>query len=151
MPTYPPRGFSLLEVLVVIAIVAVITTFVSISITKNVEQLVFNEAVRFRTIIETVSDRAAIFQRPMIIRLNSKGYKVMEKVHGNWIVLEDNFLGPYEMVKQVNSSSSVNEILINGMGFMMAGKVSFSSINKTENSIIESVVFFDELGRVEIR
>jgi prepilin-type N-terminal cleavage/methylation domain-containing protein len=145
-----PRGFSLFEILVVIVIIGMSTLFVSISVTNNGQRKVFNEAVRLRTIIETVADRAAIFQRPMIISIQPHGYEVKERIQGNWILLKEGFLSPYRIEEQVRTSSKNNEILINGMGFTNRGEILFFSTYKNKNGSYKSVVLFDELGRVNI-
>jgi prepilin-type N-terminal cleavage/methylation domain-containing protein len=150
MLIFPPRGFSLFEILVVIAIIAISTTLVSVSFSHNGEKRVFNEAARFRTIIETVSDRAAILQRPMIVVLRPDGYKVKERIHGNWVLLNEGFLSPYHLQEEVRTSSNSKEIFINGMGFMDKGEISFFSIYKKKNVVVKSIVLFDELGRVKI-
>ncbi len=147
----PPRGFSLLEILVVVAIIAISSTFVSISITNNEKKIVFNEASRFRTIIETVSDRAAILQRPMLLNLKPDGYEVKERRHGRWILIKEGFLQPYDLEKRVRISSILDEIFVNGMGFMRRGEISFFSTSKSKKVAIKSIVLFDELGRVEIQ
>ena len=146
----PPRGFSIFEVLVVISIIGISTLFVSISINTNEKKKVFNQASRFSNVVETVSDRAAIFRRPMVISLKSNSYEVKERVHGNWTLLKEGFLSPYTLGDNIRISSENDEILINGMGYMTAGEVSFFLMLKNKNGNITANVFFDELGRVEI-
>ena len=151
MLTYPPRGFSIFEVLIVIVIIGISTLFVSVSINSSEQKKVFKEASRFSSIVETVADRAAIFRRPMIISLNSNSYSVRERVYGNWVLLEKGFLSPHILGKNVRSWSENNEIYINGLGYMTKGEVSFFLNQENKNDNIKANVFFDELGRVEIQ
>ena len=151
MLIYPPRGFSIFEVLIVIAVIGISTLFVSISIKSSEQKKVYKEASRFSTIVETVADRAAIFRRPMIISLKSNSYNIRERIHGNWILLEKGFLGPHIFEKNVRSRSENNEIYINGMGYMTSGEVLFFWDYDNKNDNITTNVFFDELGRVEIQ
>ena len=151
MLIYPPRGFSIFEVLIVIAIIGISTLFVTISIKSGEQKKVYKEASRFSTIVETVADRAAIFRRPMIISLKSNSYNIRERIHGNWILLEKGFLGPHILEKNVRSWSENNEIYINGMGYMISGEVLFFWNYENKNDNITTNVFFDELGRVEIQ
>lgn len=151
MLIYPPRGFSIFEVLIVIAVIGISTLFVTISIKSGEQKKVYKEASRFSTIVETVADRAAIFRRPMIISLKSNSYNIRERIHGNWILLEKGFLGPHILEKNVRSWSENNEIYINGMGYMISGEVLFFWNYENKNDNITTNVFFDELGRVEIQ
>ena len=107
----PPRGFSIFEVLVVISIIGISTLFVSISINTNEKKKVFNQASRFSNVVETVSDRAAIFRRPMVISLKSNSYEVKERVRGNWTLLKEGFLSPYTLEDNITISSENDEIL----------------------------------------
>ena len=147
----PPRGFSIFEVLIVIAIIGISTLLISISISSSEKKKVFKEASRFSTIIQTVSDRAAIFRRPMIINLKSDSYEIRERTRGNWVLLNKGFLSPHTFTDNVRSSYKNDEIYINGMGYVTRGEVSFFLINKNNNGNINVNVFFDELGRVEIQ
>lgn len=151
MLIYPPRGFSIFEVLIVIAVIGISTLFVTISIKSGEQKKVYKEASRFSTIVETVADRAAIFRRPLIISLKSNSYNIRERIHGNWILLEKGFLGPHILEKNVRSWSENNEIYVNGMGYMTSGEVLFFWNYENKNDNITTNVFFDELGRVEIQ
>ena len=88
-PTSPPKGFSLLEVLVVLAIVGLLLGTTTLSFRQAESRRLQEEAERLSLVIAAVSDRAAMMNRRHRLSLDAQGYRVDEWVRGEWRALKD--------------------------------------------------------------
>ena len=88
-PTSHPKGFSLLEVLVVLAIVGLLLGATTLSFRQAESRRLQEEAERLSLVIAAVSDRAAMMNRRHRLSLDAQGYRVEEWVRGEWRALTD--------------------------------------------------------------
>ena len=84
-PISPPRGFSLLETLVVIAILGLMMAVAGLSLFQVGERKFKAEADRIAAIVVAVSDRAAITQRDHRIIFDRDGLRIEEQRRGQWL------------------------------------------------------------------
>lgn len=84
-PISPPRGFSLLETLVVIAIVGFLMAVAGLSLFQAGERKFKAEGDRIAAVLLAVSDRAAIMQRDHRLIFDRDGLRVEEQRRGRWV------------------------------------------------------------------
>lgn len=87
MRTLHPRGFSLIEILVVLAIVSIALTTVSLSLFRPASKAFDTELQRLERIIQLTSERAVLLGREHRMVMASGGYRVEERFAGSWRVL----------------------------------------------------------------
>jgi prepilin-type N-terminal cleavage/methylation domain-containing protein len=84
-PISPPRGFSLLETLVVIAILGLLMAVAGLSLFQVGERKFKAEVDRVSAVVVAVSDRAAITQRDHRLIFDLDGLRVEEQRRGQWL------------------------------------------------------------------
>jgi len=84
------RGFTLLELMVVLVIVGIILTFVGLSTggDARAEQLK-REATRLIALIDMASEQAILRSEQLAIRFGDTDYEFMVARAGKWVALED--------------------------------------------------------------
>lgn len=84
------RGFTLIEVLVVLAIVSVVATGVSLSVESLRQQDTTREVERLRLVLEATAERARTRGQPLAFELLADGYRFSRlDTDGRWYPLED--------------------------------------------------------------
>jgi prepilin-type N-terminal cleavage/methylation domain-containing protein len=79
--TSPPRGFSLVELLVALAVVAIMLGSVALAVRQPASRALSTEFTRFEEILQVSADRAASLGREHRMLLGPTGYRV---VNGCW-------------------------------------------------------------------
>ena len=70
---HPPKGFTLLELLVVVALIAVATAGVSLSLRDSADSALDRDAERLASLLETGRAQARANGIPVVWRANSQG------------------------------------------------------------------------------
>ncbi len=83
-PTSHPKGFSLIEVLVVLAIISIALTGITLSYVQAESRRIDEQASQLSAIFQAVSDRASLTNRRHRIQLDIHGFSVEEYYHGQW-------------------------------------------------------------------
>lgn len=80
----PPRqrGFTLLEMLVVIVLAGILISIVTISVTPDPRQKLTREAQRIGQLMALASDEARIRQLPIVWEADLRGYRFVAEVGG---------------------------------------------------------------------
>lgn len=84
LPTSAPRGFSLLELLVVMVILGITVATVSTSVFQAESRRLALAADQFSAVLAATSDRAALLNRPHRIRVGPQGFVPEELFRGDW-------------------------------------------------------------------
>jgi general secretion pathway protein H len=88
----PPHGFTLLELLVVLVLIAVVTSVISISATPDPRQSLMEQAQRLGLLLSLASDEARIRQQPISWEADLNGYRFVSEAGGERLLLSDDDL-----------------------------------------------------------
>lgn len=97
------RGFTLIEVMVVIVIVAILVTFAALSIGRDRTAVVDEEVRRFTALVDLAADEAILRGREIGIQFHRHGYRfsvfeMQEVGRPAWPVIgDDRLLRPREL------------------------------------------------------
>ena len=83
--TSPPRGFSLLETLVVVAVLGLVMALAGLSLFQAADRKLQTQVDRIQAVLNAVSDRAAVMQRAHRLVISAEGFWVEERRRGEWL------------------------------------------------------------------
>jgi general secretion pathway protein H len=83
----PPRGFTLLELLVVLVIVGLTLGFVSVNMAPSEQQALQNEAQRVALLMQLARDEAIVRNRPIAFEADSDRYRFLMREDNTWKTL----------------------------------------------------------------
>lgn len=141
MRTFPPKGFSLIEVLVALAILAVVLSTVSLAVGSADGRAIKLEEQRFSKLLLALVDRAATLSREHRIQLRQHGYQVYELHRGQWRLLESAPFSPRQLPVGMQTISATSMIDIESLGVVVPGSLAFSQ------GSMESTVSWNLLGQ----
>ncbi len=96
------RGFTLLEILVVLVIGALLVALASLSLTRNAHSDLIEQGQRLALVLETAQDEAQVRDAPIEWRPVAGGYRFAVLDHGRWKPLSDSLLGPTRWAEPLN-------------------------------------------------
>jgi general secretion pathway protein H len=88
----PLRGFTLLELLVILVLIAVVTSVISISATSDPRRGLSEQAQRLGLLLSLASDEARIRQQPISWEGDLNGYRFVSEAGGERQLLTDDDL-----------------------------------------------------------
>lgn len=96
MKTY--RGFTLIEVLVVLILIGIIASFVTLSIeTRHPTKQLFQEAQRLAALLTLAQQEAIMATKEMGLRMDEQGYQFYELVEDSWqLIKQDDVFRSYQ-------------------------------------------------------
>jgi general secretion pathway protein H len=83
----PTRGFTLLELLVVLVIVGLTLGFVSVNVMPSEEQALQNEAQRIALLMQLARDEAIVRNRPIAFEADGERYRFLVREDNKWKIL----------------------------------------------------------------
>ncbi len=84
----PARGFTLLELLVVLVIAGIAMGFVAFQAMPDERQQLHNEAQRIALLMQLARDEAIVRNRPVAFESDADGYRFLVRDDNKWIGLE---------------------------------------------------------------
>ena len=113
--TYSHKGFTLIEIIVVVAIISIMASFAAISITTAVgnQQRLTNVAERIAAAVEVAAEEALLSGHPIGIKLSRSGFSYEILHQGEWSMHQrGRIFTPYEfdddLVLTVNAAESAS-------------------------------------------
>ena len=88
------RGFTLLEMLVVLVIAGLLVSLASLSLTRNPRTDLREEAQRLALLFETAGDEAQVRARPIAWQPTAHGFRFDVSTSDGWRTLRDDLLRP---------------------------------------------------------
>jgi general secretion pathway protein H len=88
------RGFTLLEMLVVLVIAGLLVSLASLSLTRNPRTDLNEEAQRLALLFESAGDEAQVRARPIAWMPLENGFRFDIRTDDGWHPLRDDLLGP---------------------------------------------------------
>jgi prepilin-type N-terminal cleavage/methylation domain-containing protein len=116
-PTSPPKGFSLIETLVVLAMVGIVMAAASLSFVQSGRKGLEAHASRLQMLAAAVSDRAVLLNRPHRLVVDRQGIWVEERLRGQW---RDGLPPPFQFRPWTDHVGLASEPLI--LGFSRTGQ-----------------------------
>lgn len=116
--TSPPRGFSLIELLVALAVVAIMLGSVALAVRQPASRALSTEFTRFEQILQVSADRAASLGREHRMLLGPTGYRVEERLLSQWTALEGMPLQPRVWPTGWQAVASPSEVVISPQGLV---------------------------------
>ena len=89
-PTWRVRGFTLLEILVVVLIIGVVLTIATLAVRDNPGQRLETEGQRFAALTRLAAQEAVLQSREVAIVFERRGYHFLFLEDGEWVESEDN-------------------------------------------------------------
>jgi general secretion pathway protein H len=86
-PHGAPRGFTLLELLVVLVIAGLTMGFVTANMMQGERQALQNDAQRVALLLQLARDEAIVRNRPIAFEADSAGYRFLVRDGANWALM----------------------------------------------------------------
>ncbi len=83
------RGFTLIEIMVVVVIISILMGAVALSFPKTEDDLLKENANRFVALVSLMQDEAVLQSRDMAIGVFDSGYKFYSRESGAWVNYSD--------------------------------------------------------------
>lgn len=106
-PEHRARGFTLLEVLVVVVIMAIVAGLAVMAVQDDPEARIRTEAERFSALLRLASQEAVLQSRELAIELNRSGYHFLVFGDDGWRPADDDVLRPRTLPEDVRLVASL--------------------------------------------
>lgn len=152
------KGFTLIEISVVLVIVSIITYGLIFSLNSSPERLISKDTYKIKKFLESVKDTAAITNITYLVALHNQTFYLYKKGKTSWEKInKDGFIGIDKDIETVASgevSIETNKVdgLYPGWFFWPTGEVSQGSIQLSYNGVKDSsekLIIWDSLLNYE--
>ena len=143
---FPPKGFSLIELLVALFIISLSFSLISISFKNISNSKASNQIHKFVEVLKLTRDKSMILRRPFKVYISDKGYQVLKKNKGDFNLIANGPLRPKSFYLPLEFVSENVNIRFDSDGFTDNHELRFLI-----NSEVNQTIFIDELGTVSYR
>lgn len=91
------RGFTLLEILVVVLIIGILVSLATLAIRDNPEQRLQTEGQRFAALLRLAAQEAVLQSREAAVVFERGGYHFLVLENGEWAQAEDQVFRPRDL------------------------------------------------------
>ena len=106
------KGFTLIEILVVVVIVAVLMSAVTLSFPPAGDKLLKEQADRFSALIGLAQDEAILQSRELALEVNKAGYIFYRNVDNSWATFTEAPFAKREFPAEISSKIYIDGIAI---------------------------------------
>ena len=107
------KGFTLIEIMVVVVIAAVLIGAVTLSFPPVGDKLLKENADRFSALISLAQDEAILQSNELAVEITPTGYSFYQNLNNSWTDLSENPFTKRELPKEINTKMYLDGILIN--------------------------------------
>lgn len=118
MQTSAPRGFSLIEVLVVLAIAGILLTGVTISLRQTDTRQLDQELQRLGSIVSLTAERASVTGRDHRLQITESGYRIEQFADLEWTVVTASPFGARQWPRAFQTEPSNALVQISAQGLV---------------------------------
>ena len=86
------RGFTLLELLVVILIIGIIVSFASLSVGQHASRILQDEAERIHSLLRLAGEESVLQGRELALQFNPEGYLFVTLDGADWVPVDEDRL-----------------------------------------------------------
>ncbi len=105
------RGFTLLELLVVLLIIGIIVSFATLSVGQHASRTLQDEAERIHSLLRLAGEEAVLQGRELAMQFNPEGYLFVTLEGADWIaVKEDRLLRERELPPDLTLSLLLEDV-----------------------------------------
>ncbi len=97
------RGFTLIEIMVVVVIVSILIGAVSLTFPRSTDDLLKEDADRFTELLFLAQDEAILQSRDLAIAINNSGYQFLSRSDSAWTVFSKEPFKPRKLQGNVQS------------------------------------------------
>ncbi len=90
----PPRGFTLLELLVVMVIAGIVISLVAVNASPNERGRVLDDGQRIARLFELAQEEAQLGARPLAWEGSAEGWRFLESTPGGWMPMRADVFAP---------------------------------------------------------
>ena len=106
------KGFTLIEIMVVVVMVAILMGAVMMSFPQTDKALLKENAGRFRVLLSLAQDEAILQSRDMALAINQNGYEYFRRESGEWAVYSEGSFVARELMGDIPSDLFLEGIAI---------------------------------------
>lgn len=117
-PPVPPasartRGFTLLEILVVVLIIGIALGMVVLAVRPNPEHRLGDEAQRFAALVKLLGDEAIVRSAEMAVEVTPHSYRFLTLTADGWQAYEDDVFKTHDLPETITLDLSLDGQAIN--------------------------------------
>lgn len=112
------NGFTLIEVMIVVVIVAILMGAVAMSIPRDINDLMKEQANRFQAVLSLSKDEAIMQSRELALGFTESGYTFFEFNGNAWVVKSD---GPFKARRL--PSNILSQLYLEGVSISLDERV----------------------------
>lgn len=98
---FKAKGFTLIEILVVVFVIGIVLTFASLSMNNSDSRVLEEEAKRLMALMRLGSQQAVLESQELAIVFKDQGYEFEQIAENKWLPLQDDLLRRHQFPEQV--------------------------------------------------
>ncbi len=152
------KGFTLIEILVVVVVVAVLMGAITLSFPPTGSKLLKEHADRFTALVKLAQDEAILQSREIALVVNANGYSFLKNENNNWVAFSEMPFKKREFPVGFKSSFFLEGVNINlkerdnskpQVVFLTSGEVTPFQYDMAFNDQAEASLVIDSFGNIQ--